>query len=334
VPDDAIRKAAHTIRAARAPLLLLSGVALHEDALAIAGRIAKATGVRLLAQQSNARIARGAGRVPIERVPYPTDEALNLLADVDHLILVGAKAPVGFFAYPDAPSAMTPPSCPVMPLASPADDLLGALQALAEELGVGPEVEPDVAPLARPVPPTGALTADAVALAVAALMPEHAILCDESISSGRRFFQTISGAPPHDYLHLTGGAIGLGLPMAAGAAIACPDRKVIALQADGSAMFTVQALWTHARENLDIVTIIFANRTYAVLRGELRRVHAGEPAENARRMLDMDSPALEWTQIARGMGVEAVRASTAEAFTRALRSALARPGPCLIEAVL
>jgi acetolactate synthase-1/2/3 large subunit len=334
VPDDAIRKAARKIRDARAPLLMLSGVALQEDALAIAGRIAKAAGVRLLAQQSNARIARGAGRVPIERVPYATNEAVKVLADVDQLILVGAKPPVGFFAYPGAPSVMTPPSCSIMPLASPADDLLGALQSLAEELGVGREVKPDVAPLARPGLPIGALTADAVALAVAALMPENAILCDESISSGRRFFQTISGAPPHDYLHLTGGAIGLGLPMAAGAAIACPDRKVIALQADGSGMFTVQALWTHARENLDIVTIIFANRTYAVLRGELRQVHAGDPAENARRMLDIDGPALDWTRLAGGMGVEAARVSTAEEFTKALGSALARRGPYLIEAVI
>jgi acetolactate synthase-1/2/3 large subunit len=165
-------------------------------------------------------------------------------------------------------------------------------------------------------------------------MPEHAILCDESITSGRRFFQTMVGAPPHDYLHLTGGAIGLGLPMAAGAAIACPDRKVIALQADGSAMFTVQALWTHARENLDIVTIIFANRAYAVLRGELRQASVGDPGENARRLLDIDAPAIDWPSLAKGMGVEAARAATAEDFVKALRAALAQRGPFLIEAVL
>jgi acetolactate synthase-1/2/3 large subunit len=165
-------------------------------------------------------------------------------------------------------------------------------------------------------------------------MPEHAILCDESITSGRRFFQTISGAPPHDYLHLTGGAIGLGLPMAAGAAIACPDRKIIALQADGSGMFTVQALWTHARENLDIVTIIFSNRAYAVLRGEFRQVCANDPGENARRLLDIDAPSIEWTSLAKGMGVDAISAATAEEFVKALRAALARRGPFLIEALI
>ena len=332
--DSRIRQAAQAIRAARAPLLMLSGVALRADALAVAGRIAKATGARLLAQQSNARIARGAGRVPIERVPYPTGEAIKVLEDVDKLILVGAKAPVGFFAYPGAPSVLTPPSCAILELAAPGDDLLGVLQALAVELRIGSKIAPDLATLARPALPTGALTADAIAIAVAALMPEHAILCDESITSGRRFFQTISGAPPHDYLHLTGGAIGLGLPMAAGAAIACPDRKIIALQADGSGMFTVQALWTHARENLDIVTIIFSNRAYAVLRGEFRQVCANDPGENARRLLDIDAPSIEWTSLAKGMGVDAISAATAEEFVKALRAALARRGPFLIEALI
>jgi acetolactate synthase-1/2/3 large subunit len=334
VSDERIREAARIIRAGRTVVLILSGVALRADALAIAGCIAKATNVRLLAQQSNARMERGAGRVPIERVPYPINEALSLLADVDDLILVGAKAPVGFFAYPGSPSVMTPPACKILPLAAPGDDQLGTLQALAAELQIGREVAPDVAALARPALPTGALTADAVAIAVAALMPEHAILCDESITSGRRLFQSIAGAPPHDYLHLTGGAIGLGLPMATGAAVACPDRKVIALQADGSGMYTVQALWTHARENLDIVTIVFANRAYAVLRAELRQVSAGEPGANACRMLNIDAPALDWTALAKGMGVEASRAATSEEFAKALRAALARRGPYLIEAVL
>jgi acetolactate synthase-1/2/3 large subunit len=334
ISHERIRAAADIIRAGRTTVLMLSGVALRADALAIAGRIAKAKNVRLIAQQSNGRIERGAGRVPIERVPYPIKEALTSLADVEDLILVGAKAPVGFFAYPGAPSVMTPPACKILPLAAPGDDLLGALEALAAELGIARDVAPDVAALARPALPTGALTADAVALAVAALMPEQAILCDESVTSGRRLFQMIAGAPPHDYLHLTGGAIGIGLPMATGAAVACPDRKVIALQADGSGMYTVQALWTHARENLDIVTIIFANRTYAVLRGEFRQVGAGEPSENARRMLDIDAPALDWTALAKGMGVEASRATTSEDFVKALRAALARRGPYLIEAVL
>lgn len=334
VPDECVRDAAKKIRGARAGVLLLSGVALRAETLAVAGRIAKATGVRLLAQQSNARMARGAGRVAIGRVPYPISQALSLLADVDQMILVGAKAPVGFFAYPGQPSAMTPPGCEITTLADPGYDLHQALQALADELGIAHDVAPDVAPLARPNLPSGALTPDAVAAAVAALMPENAILSDESVTSGRNLFNAIAGAPPHDYLQLTGGAIGLGLAMAAGAAIACPDRKVIALEADGSGMYNVQALWTHARENLDIVTIVFANRSYAILHGELRQVGAGEPGQNARRMLDIAGPALDWTAIAKGMGVEASRATDAESFAGALRSALARRGPYLIEAMI
>ncbi len=313
---------------------MLSGVALRADALHVAGRIAKATGVRLLAQQSNARMERGAGRMDIERVPYPVDQALAALKDIEHLILVGAKAPVAFFAYPGKPSSMLPEGCAVLQLADPGDDLLHALQWLADELGVASSVQPDVMAFQRPDLPTGALTPAAVATALAALMPEQAIICDESVSSGRNLFQFTRTVPQHDYLQITGGAIGLGLPLATGAAIACPQRKVISLEADGSGMYTLQALWTQAREALDVVTIVFANRSYAILRGELRSVGAGTPGVNASRMLDLDQPALQWTQLAAGMGVAAARATTAEAFSDTLRAALAQRGPFLIEAVL
>ena len=188
--------------------------------------------------------------------------------------------------------------------------------------------------LQRPELPTGRLTPDAVATAVAALMPDNAIICDESVTSGRQLFRFIGAAAPHDYLQLTGGAIGSGLPMAAGAAIACPDRKVMSLQADGSAMYTLQALWTMARENLDVLTIIFSNRSYAILRGELRQVGAGEPGRNAQRMLDLDNPALDWTALARGSGVEAARATDCETLVAHMKAALSRRGPFLIEAVI
>jgi len=329
-----VRAAAAAIRSGQRATLMLSGVALRADALEVAGRIAKATGVRLLAQQSNARMERGAGRVAIERVPYPVDQALAMLRDVEQLIAVGAKPPVGFFAYPGKPSSMLPPTCQVLQLADPGDDLLGALRWLADELGVGAGVKPDVMELQRPALPTGALTAAAIATAVAALMPDQSIICDESVSSGRNLFQFTRTVPQHDYLQVTGGAIGLGMPMATGAAIACPGRKVINLEADGSGMYTLQALWTQAREQLDVITIVFANRTYAILRGELRGVGAGEPGVNARRMLDIDQPALDWTHLAAGMGVECGRATTAESLCGLLRAALARKGPFLIEAVL
>jgi acetolactate synthase-1/2/3 large subunit len=313
---------------------MLSGIALRAQATEVAGRIAKATGARLLAQQSNSRMERGAGRVEVERVPYAVDLAVAMLKDVEQLILVGAKAPVGFFAYPGKPSVMTPAHCAILPLAEPGDDALHALQWLAAELGVGPDVRADVPPLARPALPSGALSANLVSTALAALMPENAIVCDESITSGRNLFQFTRTAPPHDFLQLTGGAIGDGLPMATGAAIACPDRKVICLEADGSGMYTLQALWTQAREALDVVTIVYANRSYAILRGELRGVGAGEPGVNARRMLDLDQPALDWTKLANGMGVEAARASTAEEFCATLKAAVSRKGPFLIEAVI
>ena len=334
VDHDRIRHGAKSIRAGRTTVLLLSGLALRANALTIAGRIAKATGVRLLAQQSNGRMERGAGRVSIERVPYAIDQALAMLSDVEQMILIGAKAPVGFFAHPGKPSGLTPPHCEIVPLARAEDDLLLALEALADELGVSRSLQPDVVTLQRPPLPTGALTADAVATVVAALIPEHAIINDESVTSGRQLFQFVGATPPHDYLQITGGAIGLGLPMAAGAAIACPDRKVLSLQADGSGMYTLQALWTMARENLDVTTVIFANRSYAILRGELRQVGAGEPGRNAQRMLDLDNPALDWCSLARGMGVESARATDCETFAAALRDALERRGPFLIEAVI
>jgi len=329
-----IRAAVQAIRSGKRTTLMLSGAALRAPALEVAGRIAKATGVRLIAQQSNARMERGASRVAIERVPYPVEQALQTMKDVEQLISLGAKPPVAFFAYPGKPGDMLPEGCSVLQLADPGDDLLQALQWLADELGVGADVQPERMELQRPALPTGALTPAAVATALAALMPEQAIICDESVSSGRNLFQFTRTVPPHDYLQLTGGAIGGGLPMAVGAAIACPDRKVISLEADGSGMYTLQALWTQAREQLDVVTIVFANRSYAILHGELRGVGAGAPGENARRMLDLDNPALQWTQLAAGMGVESGRATSAESFCELLRAAVSRRGPFLIEAVL
>jgi acetolactate synthase I/II/III large subunit len=328
---DAIRSGP---RSGQRVMLLLSDEALRENVLVTAGRIVEATGVRMLSQQSNKRIERGAGRVAIERVPYPVDQAVATLKDVEILILVGAKAPVGFFAYPGKPSVMTQPNCKIIELAGRGDDLGHALNWLADELQINSKAAPKRASLVRPPLPTGKLTPDAVLAAVTALMPDNAIIADESVTAGRSLFQRTAGAPPHDFLQLTGGAIGLGLPMAVGAAIACPDRKVIGLQADGSGMYTVQALWTMARENLDCVVTIFANRTYAILHHELRNVGAGVAGKNARAMLDLDNPALDWVSIAKGMGVDALRATTGEEYSAILREAFTRRGPFLIEAVV
>jgi acetolactate synthase-1/2/3 large subunit len=315
-------------------VMLLSGKALRGKALEIAGRIARATGIRIMAQQSNARVERGAGRVVIDRVPYSVDRALACFADTRQVILVGARAPVAFFAYPGKPSSVLPEQCRVLEAAGPGDDLQSALEALAELIHVGRDVTALVGERVRPELPGGTLTTAAIARALAVLSPEGAILCDESVSSGREFFPATYGAAPHDFLQLTGGAIGLGLPMAVGASIACPDRKVIGLQADGSAMYTVQALWTQARESLDVVTVIFANRSYRILHNELQMVGASEPGRNARRMLDLVEPALDWVHLAMGLGVEAARANDAAQFNDLLRQAVARRGPFLIEAVI
>ncbi len=316
--------------------LLLAGRALRDEGLVLAARIAQATGAQLLTQQANGRVQRGLGRLMLDRVPYVVEKALAQLSPLRCMVLVGAKAPVGFFGYPGKPSSMLPPGCAVLAAAHPAEDELQALRWLADAVGSPRGLAP-AATLAqrKPLPlPQGALTADAVARSVVAQLPEQAIVCDESVSSGRDFFAMSWHAAPHDYLQITGGAIGCGLPLATGAALAAPGRKVVTLQADGSAMYTLQALWTQAREQLDVLTIIYSNRRYAILHGEYLAVGAGAPGANARRMFDLDKPALDWVQLAQGQGVEAARAETAEAFNDQLAAALSRRGPFLIEAVI
>ena len=333
-PADPARvaEAVKLLKSGGKTVLLLTGRALRADALETANAVAAATGATILAQQANARMERGAGIVPINRVPYPIDQAIAALADVDNLILVGAKSPVTFFAYPGKPSTPLPEGCNVTTLADPGDDLPGALQALAEALNAKPAPIP-AAP-AIPDLASGKLSPETIAITVGHRLPENAIICDESVTSGRDFFRFTWGAAKHDWLQLTGGAIGVGLPLSVGAAIACPDRKVVNLQADGSAMYTNQALWTMAREQLDICVVIFSNQRYAILHGELKGVGAGEAGKNARRMLDFDEPALNWVQMANAMGVEAARAETAEGFTDLFEKATKTKGPFLIEAMI
>jgi acetolactate synthase-1/2/3 large subunit len=311
-------------------LLLLGGKALREDPLATAGGIIAATGARMLAETSNARISRGRGRMPIERVPYPVDLAIATLAGLKHIILVGAKPPVGFFAYPDKPGRMYPEDCTIHVLSRPDQDGPAALTSLAAALDAGPATAPAPRP---PEAVRGKVTSEGMANVLAALLPENAIVVDESVSFGRGLFPLTHAAAPHDWLHLTGGAIGEGLPMSVGAAIAAPGRRVVTLQADGSAMYTVQALWTQARENLDITTVILANRKYAILLGELAGVGAN-PGRTALDMMDLANPALEWCQIANGLGVEAAKAETLEQFADLLRQSTKRSGPFLIELMI
>jgi len=336
--DSALAAAAQALQQPGA-LLLIAGAALREEGLKLAARISAHTGAKLLTQQANARVERGLGRVAIDRVPYVVDQALAKLKGTRRLVLVGAKAPVGFFAYPGKPSSMLPPDCEVITAAAPDEDLLAALHELAARVGAAADAHlPLLAQRAdqkQALPlPSGALTAAAVAQSVVVQMPEQAVICDEMVSSGREFFPMSWYAAPHDYLQITGGAIGIGIPLATGAAIAAPGRKVINLQADGSAMYTLQALWTQARERLDVVTVIFSNRRYAILHGEYASVGAGAPGANAQRLFDIQDPALDWTLLARGMGVAAERADSAERFNDLLAAALQQRGPFLIEAVI
>lgn len=315
--------------------IVVGDAAARADLLKIAGQIAVAGNVRLFSEVLVARMECGVGRVAPIRIPYPIDAALDLLKDIDVLVLLGASEPVAFFAYPGKPGRLARPSCKVDILAAHGEDLGGALEALRDELGIpSSRALPQTSPTLDEQDPVGQLTDDAVAVMIAKRLPENAIVCEEAISSGRRFFALSACAAPHDFMMTTGGAIGDGIPLATGAAIACPDRKVVNLQADGSAMFTVQGLWTQARENLDVVTIIFSNRGYAILHAEMRNVGVETVGTNARRMLDIDHPALDWVFLARGLGVEAARATTCQQFSDLFASALRRRGPFLIEAMI
>lgn len=331
-PDpDAVKQAAAALSSGEPALIHMTGRALRADTLEIAGRIAAKTGCRLSCQTSNGRWQRGAGRVPIERIQYPVDIALKQLESVRQLVLLGAKVPVAFFAYPDKPSVLIPDDCAVTELAAAGDDHHAVLSALADELDAWGS-EPVVQNEDKPTLMSGDLTPEAVAAALGRLMPENAIVADESVTAGRGFMPFTQGVAPHDWLALTGGSIGLGLPYATGAAIACPDRKVICTEGDGSGMYTLQALWTQVREGCDVVNIIFANRSYAILRHELTNVGATNPGRKAIDMLTLDRPEMDWVSLAKGMGMRGVRVDDAEGFNDALARAIAEPGPQLIEA--
>jgi acetolactate synthase I/II/III large subunit len=323
-----VRTAAGLFRRREPVLLVLGGEALRADALETANRIAAATGAKLIATGSNARVARGRGRVPVNRIPYPVDQAVRALAEFPTVILVGCRRPVIFFAYPGKPGSPISPGAELHVLARPEQDSADALARLAEELGAGPAAIADPGP--RPAPARGPLTPDTVAQTLAALLPEDAIVADESITYGRSFYPATESAAPHEWLQVTGGAIGGGPPIATGAAIGAPGRRVINLQADGSAMYTVQALWTQAREQLPVTTVIFSNRKYAILLGELANVGAN-PGRTALDVLDLGNPDLNWVGLAQSMGVEAARATTCEGFADLFGHSLTRPAPFLIE---
>jgi acetolactate synthase-1/2/3 large subunit len=332
VDADAVESAAAVLRSGEPTVILIGGDATHAAGLSAGARIAEATGTRWYCETFPTRLERGAGIPAVDRIPYFAEAVVAQLEGTKHLILAGAASPVSFFAYPGKPSDLVPEGCSVQVLAGPTG-AAAALAALADD--VAPGTTAAVAALSRPQMPTGALTAVSVADVVGALMPENAIVVDESNTSSVPLTAATAGAPAHDWLTLTGGAIGYGIPAAVGAAVAAPGRPVLCLESDGSAMYTISGLWTQARENLDVTTVIYNNGAYDILRLELQRVGAGAtPGPKALDLLDISRPTMDFVKIAEGMGVPARRATTAEEFADALRAAFAEPGPHLVEAVV
>ena len=329
---DQIAEAARVLRSGEPTILLVSGAALLPENLQLAYGLAAATGARLMAPTFNARIARGRGRPPLEIVPYPVDEAVRLLQGTRDLVVAGTGAPVAFFAYPGKPGIVSPKDAQIHVLARPDQDIPEALARLAAELNADPVVEiPETAPESLPL--DGALTPETAAGVIANLLPDDAMIIDEAISLRGAFFRTTKNAARHDWLQVPGGAIGGGLPLATGAALAAPGRRAVVLEGDGSAMYTVQALWTQAREKLDVTTLILSNRKYGILEIELRA--AGAPQGNsASDLFEIARPGIDWVKMAAAQGVEAARADSVARLADLFRHANSRRGPFLIELVL
>ncbi len=324
---------AASLKRARKAVILIAGKALLEPGLEAASRIATATGARIMTDTFVSRVTRGAGVPAIGRVPYFPEMIVDDLAGTDLLVLAGTKAPVAFFAYPGRPGALTPEGAEVLSLAAPSMDATSALQALADELGAkSPAPRTQLKRMERPQ--QGALNATNAGAVIAHHLPDNAIVVDEAATSGGAAFGMSAAGARHDWLYLTGGSIGMGLPLALGASIACPDRKTVCLHGDGGAMYTIQALWTMAREKTDVVTVIFANRSYAILKIELMRTGVQNAGPQALSLFDLANPEMSFAGLARAMGVEGIRAETVEEFDAAFSAAMKRKGPVLIEAVI
>ncbi len=331
--QEQIDAAVAAIKKGKKVAMLLGGRALREPSLMAAAKIAAHSGVKLFHETFPTRLERGVGMPTPEKVAYLAELVGVQLADIDHLILVDSKAPVSFFAYPGKKSYLVPDSCQVHSLATEEQDAAGSLRKLVDALGAD-NTAPKLQKPNRPSSPKGKLTAEKVCQAVGHYLPENAILIDEAITSGLLLQSMTAGCPRHDYITLTGGGIGQGLPNAVGAAIACPDRPVFALIGDGTSMYTIQSLWSMAHEELDVTVVIFNNASYSVLNIELERVGAEKIGEKALSQLDLNGPVINFSQLAQSMGVHGTRVSTAEEMNKALEYASSQKGPHLIEAIV
>ena len=332
--DDAVvEEIARVLGSGKKTALLLGGRVLREEGLLAASRIAEKTGSKLFCEVFPTRLQRGAGLPYVERIAYFAEMASVQLQEFDHLVLVDARAPVSFFAYPNKKSYLVPDKCGVHNLVEPDQDALLSLDKLVQSVGAA-DTLPNLLEPERPGLPSGKLTAPKACQSIGALLPENAIISDEAQTSGVRLPGFTANAPRHDLLALTGGAIGQGLPVAIGAAVACPDRPVLALVGDGTAMYTIQALWTMVNEDLDITVVVFNNRSYAILNVELERVGAEGAGAKAKSQLDLSEPPINFAELARSMGMSATSVSTAEGFNKALQRAFDEPGPHLIDAIV
>ena len=330
-PDAArIEHIAQVLRSGEPTLVILAGRSTRARALELAGKLKAATGCRIATQFFSARIERGAGRVTLERIPYAVGPAVEYLKGFKHIITVETTEPIAFFSYPDKPSLLKSSDTSVHSLVEIGEDGAAGLEMLVEALGATNSAAV-LQPRSDAAPPTGALSPATIAQALAAALPENCILVDESLTTGRETMGLTVGAAPHDLINNMGGSIGYGTPVATGAALACPERRVFCMVGDGSAMYTIQSLWTQARESLNITTIIFANNSYAILKAEYANMGAGAPGPRALAMIDIDRPRIDWLAMAKSMGVPAVAVDTAEAFHKAMADSVNEPGPCLIE---
>ena len=333
VAADTVEAAARLLSNGKASALLLRGAVLSGAGREAAGRVQAACGARLLCDTFAPHGEDGAGRVAVERIPYFAEQMVECLRGLQQIVLVGSRPPVSFFAYPDKPGLGAPADCAFVTLAHAHEDGPRALADLADALGA-PVQAVARRPLILADPPRGRLTAETVAMLIARLTPDHALHAEEALTSSRALLACLTTARPHVHMPVTGGSIGQGLPLAVGAALAAPDAKVVCAHGDGGAAYTLQALWTMARENLDVTVVIYANRSYAILNIELQRVGAGAAGARARSLLDLGNPPLDWVKIAGGMGVEAVRTDSCEDFAKAYEAAMRHRGPRLIEAVI
>jgi acetolactate synthase I/II/III large subunit len=330
-PDAArVEAIAQVLRSGEPALIILANKASQGQALQLAGRVSAATGARLGSQFFTARIERGAGRVPLDRIPYAVALATTYLAQFKHIITCETREPVAFFSYPNKPSLLKKEGTLVHSLSAADEDSALAFEMLLDALGAR-DVVPVLQQRGETTMPTGALTTLSIAHALAYAIPEGCIFVDESLTTGRETMDHTKGARPHDLINNLGGSIGYGTPVATGAALACPDRRVFCMVGDGSAMYTIQSLWTQAREGLNVTTIICANRSYAILKAEYANMGAGVPGQRALTMIDIDRPTIDWLAMAKSMGVPGVAVESAEAFTRALEASVSVAGPQLIE---